>query len=33
MHATGTSVAFDVPITQQAQPNLVVSRSSCTTTS
>jgi uncharacterized protein YfaS (alpha-2-macroglobulin family) len=25
MHATGTSVAFDVPITQQAQPNLVVS--------
>ncbi len=24
MHATGTSVAFDVPITQQAQPNLVV---------
>jgi hypothetical protein len=24
MHATGTSLAFDVPITQQAQPNLVV---------
>jgi hypothetical protein len=24
MHATGTSVAFDVPITQQSQPNLVV---------
>jgi uncharacterized protein YfaS (alpha-2-macroglobulin family) len=24
IHATGTSVAFDVPITQQAQPNLVV---------
>ncbi len=25
IHATGASVAFDVPITQQAQPNLVVS--------
>ena len=25
MHATGESFAFDVPITQQAQPNLVVS--------
>jgi hypothetical protein len=25
IHATGSSVAFDVPITQQAQPNLVVS--------
>ena len=25
LHATGTSLAFDVPITQQAQPNLVVS--------
>ena len=25
MHATGESLAFDVPITQQAQPNLVVS--------
>ncbi len=24
IHATGESVAFDVPITQQAQPNLVV---------
>jgi len=24
MHATGASLAFDVPITQQAQPNLVV---------
>ncbi|MGO8759516.1 MAG: alpha-2-macroglobulin family protein [Terracidiphilus sp.] len=24
IHATGSSVAFDVPITQQAQPNLVV---------
>ena len=24
IHATGASVAFDVPITQQAQPNLVV---------
>jgi len=25
IHVTGTSAAFDVPITQQAQPNLVVS--------
>ena len=24
MHATGASMAFDVPITQKAQPNLVV---------
>ena len=24
MHATGESFAFDVPITQQAQPNLMV---------
>jgi uncharacterized protein YfaS (alpha-2-macroglobulin family) len=24
MHATGESFAFDVPITQQAQPNLIV---------
>ena len=24
LHATGESFAFDVPITQQAQPNLVV---------
>jgi len=24
LHATGASVAFDVPITQQAQPNLIV---------
>ena len=26
IHATGASVAFDVPITKQAQPNLVVTR-------